>query len=125
MFLTAENSRVQTASVDLVRPLVGTAPGNVNSQKQGINGMDVQDDAREQQDDLFDFDYQLGPGPPVADVEGEDEVNAQEELEIPAEMEGRAAVGLRTQVSVSKAQKDDHEFFHCPYRARFSVCVKA
>ena len=53
--LRAENSRVQPASVDLVRPLVGTAAGNVNSQRQEINGMDVQDDACEQEDDLFDF----------------------------------------------------------------------
>ena len=94
----------------------------------------VQDDVGEQHDDLFDFDYELGLGAPVADsgtpvahVEGEEEVNVQEKIEIPDEMveEGRAAVGLRTPVSVSKAQKDEHELTHCPYRAWCSICVKA
>ena len=115
-FLRADNSRVQPASVDLVRPLVRKARGNVNSQRQEINGMDVQDDAGEQEDDLLYFDFEPGlgtpvadPGTQVADVEGEDEVNVQEEIEIPDEMEeeGRAAVGLRTLVSVSKARKDE------------------
>ena len=41
-FLRADNSREQPVSVDLVRPLVGTAAGNVESQRQEINGLDVQ-----------------------------------------------------------------------------------
>ena len=54
-------------------------------------------------------------------------MNVHEELEIPNEMEeeGRAAVGFRVLVSVSKAHKEDHELTHCPYRAWCSICVKA
>ena len=57
-FLRADNSRVQPASVDLVRPLVGTVAGNVSSQRQEINGMDVQHDEGELEDDLFDLNYE-------------------------------------------------------------------
>ena len=47
--------------------------------------MDAQDDAGEQDQDLFDFDYEPGLGTLVADVDGK--VNVQEEIEIPDEME--------------------------------------
>ena len=46
-FLRAENSREQPASVDLVRPLVGTAAGNAESERLEINGLDVQANAGE------------------------------------------------------------------------------
>ena len=90
-FLKAENSREQPASVDLVRPLVGTAAGNAESERLEINGLDVQANAcepevqefpEEQQredEDLLDFDWP-GPGTPVADEEGEDGMNVHEEL---------------------------------------------
>ena len=136
--MKAENSREQPASVDLVRPLVGTAAGNAESERLEINGLDVQANAGEpavqevpeeqqsEEEDLFDFDWP-GPGTPVANVEVENGMRVPEELEIPDDMaeEGRAAVGVRVPASVSKAQKEEHELTHCPYRAWCSICVKA
>ena len=58
-----------------------------------------------------------------------DEVVVLEEAseEIPVEFaeEGRAAVGLRAPVRVSRAQVEEHELIHTPYRSWCSICVKA
>ena len=49
-------------------------------------------------------------------MEVENGMRVPEELEIPDDM---------AEASVSKAQKEEHELTHCPYRAWCSICVKA
>ena len=133
--LEAELSRKQASGVDLVRPLVSTSLRESSLARQEINGMDEENvqgkrGVEEDVDDIFgEEDLVERSDEHQEDLFEPDEVvvvdEASEEIPVEFAEEGRAAVGLRAPVRVSRAQVEEHELTHTPYRSWYSICVKA